>query len=509
MHKDNHSTEGFSNQLHRIEDVVPEDLIARAQSCCFADQTTIIDLQIRNQPYFFTLKIGRHIGVHKPNAKICNWTARVLTNEKKYIQKCLGPAIDLGKGKLEYPTALHRAFQWFSDPNIQKIAIRPRAAGRTTEINICPIGNVYTVGHALRDYTQWTEVARSPGGHYNNLILINHHLIQRFSSIPLEDFCATHLTFLARQVLRTPPRFGFMAYEGPEDRQLSPDEIRRRKRTFNSLVSILRMAFEHAWDNGAIDSERPWRCLKRIPVAHSPRTTFLSRTECQRLLDACTPALKKLVMAALYTGCRVGELGALRVEDVAKDVFGIRVGAFKRSPARFIFLPDEGMAFFLSLCKKKSRHDLLLHSDMGKVWRKQHTALFRRAVKKAGLPKDFVFHGLRHTYASDLVASGVPLDIVAKQLGHANTITVSNTYGHLVEQFREDQIRTRFTPLSEHWRDEADRRRGELDAVWRSTQPQDWRSYAAISMTSSNPRKAYSRTHADVLTMFSAAETKK
>jgi integrase/recombinase XerD len=490
-----------------IEDIVPSDVVARARACPFAEQAAIEQLNFRNAPYFHVLRVGQHIGIHRQDERICNWTARLLTKDKRYIQKCLGPALDLGRGQVIYPVALDRAFQWFNDPEINEIANQPRPAGRTTEINICPIGTVYTVGHALRDFTHWTEMARSPGGHYNNLILINHHLVPNFSHIPLEEFCAQHLTALARQILRTPPRFGFMAYEQPEKRQLSVDELRRRKRTFNSLVSIMRMAFEHAWDNGSIESERPWRCLKRIPVIHSPRTVFLSRPECRRLLAECTPALKDLVMAALYTGCRVGELGALRVEDVAREVFGIRVGAFKRSPVWFVFLPDEGMAFFLGLCAGKAPRDHLLRSDMGKVWRKQHTALFRRAVAAAGLPRDFVFHGLRHTYASDLVASGVPLDIVAKQLGHANTITVSNTYGHLVEHFREEQIRTRFTPLSEQLREEAARRQPELDAIWHATQPRDWRSYAAVSLTSSEPQRSFLHTHTGVLEAFKAAET--
>jgi integrase/recombinase XerD len=491
---------------NHIEDVVPADVEARARSCPFAALDAIKLLSCRNETYFYVLQQGRHIGVHRPNERICNWTARVLTQDKRYIQKCLGPALDLGKGQVSYLVALDRAFRWFNDPSIKRISNLPRPAGRTAEISICPIGTIYTVGHALRDYTHWTEVARSSGGHYNNLILINHHLVPNFSHIPLEEFCAQHLTALARQVLRTPPRFGFMAYEEPEERALTVDELRRRKRTFNSLVSIMRMAFEHAWNNGSIDSERPWRCLKRIPVIHSPRTIFLSRGECRRLLAACTPALRNLIMAALYTGCRVGELGALRVEDIAREVFGIRVASFKRSPARFVFLPDEGMMFFLDLCTGKAPRDHLLRSDMGKVWRKQHTALFRRAVAEAGLPKDFVFHGLRHTYASDLVASGVPLEIVAKQLGHANTITVSNTYGHLVEHFREEQIRTRFTPLSEHLRDEAARRQPELDAIWQATQPQDWRQYGAISHTSSGPQRSFLRTHQDVLKAFKEAE---
>jgi integrase len=54
-----------------------------------------------------------------------------------------------------------------------------------------------------------------------------------------------------------------------------------------------------------------------------------------------------------------------------------------------------------------------------------------------------------------------PLDTVAKQLGHASSMTVSNAYGHLAEQYREEQIRTRFSPLSiQQIQDAKLRRRG-------------------------------------------------
>ena len=136
------------------------------------------------------------------------------------------------------------------------------------------------------------------------------------------------------------------------------------------------------------------------------------------------------------------------------------------------------MAFFLACCDGKSDRDPVLLSEMGLPWRRQHARLFREAVTRAGLPKQFVFHGLRHTYASDLVKRGVPLDIVAKQLGHANTITVSNTYGHLAEHFREEQIRSRFSPLSDELGREVSARRPELDALWQSVQTENWRDYA-------------------------------
>ncbi len=488
---------------------VPETALEQVRSCRFSDPVNVEELELRDSPYWHTLLQCRHLGIHRPNGRICNWTARLLTTDKRYVQRCLGPALETGRGRaLAFAEAVELAFRWFNSPEASSIGHTARPTGKTSRVCFTPIGSVYTVGHALRDYTEWTKIARSPGGHYNNLVLINYHLVSDFAPIPLESFSARHLAQLARQVLETPPRFGFMARQSAVSmHDLTPDELRRRKRTFNSLVSILRMAFRHAWDNGHIDHERPWRCLRRIPVNHSPRTVFLNRIECSRLLEACTPALRKLVLAGLYTGCRVGELGNLRVEDVGHQVYGVRINAFKRSPARFVFLPDEGMAFFLSCCEGKEPRDHVFRSDMGKVWKKQHTNLFRRAVSKAGLPSSFVFHGLRHTYASDLVRSGVPLDIVAKQLGHANTMAVSNTYGHLVEHFREAQIRTHFTPLDQEQTAEAGRRRNQLNRMWRSFQGQDWRDYGELEMNSSVPRKSYAQTHKAVLSVFDGLES--
>lgn len=474
----------------------------------FAEPEQIMRLSFRQTPYWQHLQQGRHLGIHRPDDTICNWTARILTKDRLYKQKCVGPALETGHGQISHKLAIARALEWFSSGAVKELACNPRFLGRTREVSICPIGDVYTVGHALRDYCDWTRIARSSGGHYNNLVLINYHLVPRFSTIPLEDFTANNLRDLAVQVLETPPKFGFMETQRPVGIEtLTADQLRRRKRTFNSLVSILRMAFQHAWDNGFITSERPCRCLKRVSVNHSPRTVFLDRRECRRLLSYCTPALRDLVLAALYTGCRVGELGKLVVEDVGKQGFGIRVGAFKRSPARFVFVPDEGMAFFLAHCEGKASHEPVLLSDMSKIWRKQHCQLFRRAVAKAGLPRTLVFHGLRHTYASDLIRGGVPLEVVAKQLGHANTVTVSNTYGHLAEQFREEQVREKFSPLDIDQIAERDRRRPQLDALWSTVQNDNWRSYAQLSPGTHHPQKSFARPPKAVLEVFSQVES--
>lgn len=475
--------------------------------CRFSTLEQIEKLNFRQTAYWHHLYQGRHLGIHRPDDSACNWTARILTKDKLYKQRCLGPALDLGRGRIDYKIALARAFEWFDTAEIQAQAIEPRSIGRMSEIYYCPIGDVYTVGRALGEYCDWTRIARSQGGHYNNLVLINYHLIPNFADIAVEDFTAMHMRDLAVQVLETAPRSGFEKIRKKQAvSALTPDELRRRKRTFNSLVSILRMAFRHAWDNGHIESDRPIRCLKRVSVQHEPRRIFLDREECRKLLSKCTPALRDLTLASLYTGCRAGELGRLVVGDLGKEGFGLHIRAFKRSPARFVFLPDEGMAFFLSKCEGKSDNDPILLSDLGKIWRKQHASLFRRAVARAELPRELVFHSLRHTYASDLIKAGVTLEAIAKQLGHANTLTVMNTYGHLAEQVRESQIRERFSPLDSEQQVEAVNRRKQIEALWSSLQTDDWRSYGQVNRGTHHPSRTFASPTKEVLQTFQSAE---
>jgi hypothetical protein len=160
------------------------------------------------------------------------------------------------------------------------------------------------------------------------------------------------------------------------------------------------------------------------------------------------------------------------------------------------------MAFFLRMIEGKGSKDHVFRSDKSKVWQRQHTNLFRRAVREAGLPDDFVFHGLRHTYASDLIRQGVPIEVVARQLGHADIRTVADTYGHIAEQFREEQIRTRFSPLDDSVVLEAKVRSGQIEALWYEVRTHDWRMYGATPTGNERRPRSLVRTSREVLEAF-------
>lgn len=158
-------------------------------------------------------------------------------------------------------------------------------------------------------------------------------------------------------------------------------------------------------------------------------------------------------MGALYTGCRVSELAQMRVRDVGGHFFGVYVRPMKSYRGRYVHLPEEGMSFFLDQCETKDEEDLIFRMSSGRPWSGSHKHLFRQAVIAATLPPGFVFHGLRHTYASQLVQAGTPLAIVAKQLGHSTTDTVSRTYGHLSCQSIESELNRRFASIKKRGAD--------------------------------------------------------
>jgi integrase len=64
----------------------------------------------------------------------------------------------------------------------------------------------------------------------------------------------------------------------------------------------------------------------------------------------------------------------------------------------------------------------------------------QEACQRAHITPPIGFHGLRHTWASLAVMNGVPLLVVAKNLGHRDTRMVEHHYGHMAPSFIVDAI---------------------------------------------------------------------
>jgi len=175
-----------------------------------------------------------------------------------------------------------------------------------------------------------------------------------------------------------------------------------------------------------------------------------------------------------------GDDVSINASHVGREGYGVYVPPGKSMRHRFVFLPDEGMAFFLELTKGKKPDALLFRRDHDRPWFGHYRAGFKNALRAANIPEQFTFHGLRHTYASQLIQSGAPLCVVSEQLGHVSIETVSRIYGHLAPQIRESEVRQRFATLSQRNRRRAFQQSNEFFDLRKKLHAGNWRTYAAI-----------------------------
>jgi integrase len=69
------------------------------------------------------------------------------------------------------------------------------------------------------------------------------------------------------------------------------------------------------------------------------------------------------------------------------------------------------------------------------------------ACKHASIKPAVSFHVLRHTHGSTLAMRGVPMGVIAEQLGHADTRMTERHYAHLAPSYIADTIRASFPDL--------------------------------------------------------------
>jgi len=444
-------------------------------------------LPARRAPYFHLISLGRALGYQKKSTRRCYWIVRARKAAGGYTHVRLGMTDDLrkadGEKRLSFAQALEKAEAWFSTSPGREGFSQARAI--MPSVVLAPASNDrgYTVCHAMHDLIAWKRMMLSPEHLQNTIYAINLHIVPYLGNILVDDFGGGHYQSFVQHMLEAPSARWIVdpAHRDKID-GMDVDLLRRKRNRLNRVSRILREALKMAWENSKTDNNRAWRTVRLLPLMRRPKQTFLSRQQCKALLEVCPSDLKRLVLGALYTGCRSSELLRLNAEDVAKEGYGINVVSSKGGRPRFVFLPDEGMAFFLSLARGKNPCDPLFTRDNSTPvrLRSDFRYRFKVAVREAALPVSFGFHGLRHTYASQLVAAGTPMKVISEQLGHRDIKMVHEVYGHLAPQIVESEIQKRFQPVNATLSARAKRAKPELTLLRKKLFGPNWRPYAKI-----------------------------
>lgn len=156
------------------------------------------------------------------------------------------------------------------------------------------------------------------------------------------------------------------------------------------------------------------------PADEKKRTRVLTRDEEARLLDACDgprTRLKAIIICALDTGMRRGEILKLRWRDVNLETKRIHIQAMntKTLSARLVPISSRLIAELKSLPQRDPSSRVFGITDTVK-------RSWATAKGIAGI-EDLRFHDLRHTCATRLVQGGFPIAEVSRILGHASVVT--------------------------------------------------------------------------------------
>jgi integrase len=180
----------------------------------------------------------------------------------------------------------------------------------------------------------------------------------------------------------------------------------------------------------------------------SPARRYLSDDEARRLTNACPPDFRALVVGTLLSGCRYGELAAMTVDDFNPDAGTLRVRASKSGKPRHVVLTQEGHDFVAQRAAGSPGSARLFLRGNGKPWGKsEQQRPLNAACAAARIDPAANFHALRHTYGSRLAMRGVPLAVIAAQLGHADTRMVEKHYSHLSPSYIAETVRQAFGSL--------------------------------------------------------------
>jgi len=199
--------------------------------------------------------------------------------------------------------------------------------------------------------------------------------------------------------------------------------------TVNRELSLLRRVLNIAVRNGWLLRNPIMASSSLItPGDEKPRERIITREEEERLLAACIGLrahLLPIIIAALHTGMRRGEILKLKWSDVDFDNRIITIRAFNTKTMR-----ERQVAMTRRLAQTlEELFELSLKGPEDLVFgiTDNFKNAFNSARKLAGL-SDVRFHDLRHTHATRLVAAHLPLSEVGRVLGHTQ---VNTTYRYV------------------------------------------------------------------------------
>ena len=236
-------------------------------------------------------------------------------------------------------------------------------------------------------------------------------------------------------------RFGNKIFQ-----QITTDEIERYKSkrlkdgvmpaTINRELALLKTMFTKAqkWNRVNFNPAKDVKLLD----GEVERVRYLMPEEVQKLLSNCNGFIRPIVLVALNTGMRKGEILDLKWENINFDLGIISIMKTNtKNKVRKDIPMNEIVKATINGIEKKGQY-VFCNGD-GKPFQNSGVRKsFEKAVRESKI-EDFRFHDLRHTFASNLVMGGVDIMTVKELMGHKD-LKMTLRYSHLSPTFKAKAV---------------------------------------------------------------------
>lgn len=181
---------------------------------------------------------------------------------------------------------------------------------------------------------------------------------------------------------------------------------------------------------------------------------YLNIEETKKLTNYLTDTLnhnftaKYMILLAIATGARLGEMQALTWKDINFNFHTIDINKSwnettkkfqptkNESSKRIIRVNQNTLDYLQDL--KQNNHDMVFINQYNTIPTSSAVnKTLRMCLKELGIDKpSFHFHSLRHTHVAYLLSENIDLYIISKRLGHSDISTTSRVYSYLIDEYK-------------------------------------------------------------------------
>ena len=268
-------------------------------------------LKVRRAPYFVKIAKGLRLGYYR-GATAGTWIGRRYLGSGSYETDPLGLADDTTEADdlkvLDYWQAQEAVRRWAERNRLADVGMTRRGP--------------YSISDAVRDYLEEIIAEKTARPVRDARYIFENSVLPELGHLLVETLTTDRLVrwrnaLAARPIgVRKKRNASFRATRAIAD----TDEARRkRKATANRSLTMLKAALNRAFHAGRVLSDTAWRKVKPFARVEKPVMRYLSAGEARRLVNACPQDFRRMVQAALLSGCRYSELANLRRADLNTD----------------------------------------------------------------------------------------------------------------------------------------------------------------------------------------------